>query len=209
MPLKTFISYSRQDKALVDVLVRALEAYGIAVWLDRYMRPAIDFEKEIAHRIQNATAMLLLLSRNSVKSEYVRREYDYARKVNTRVIFVKIQKEVQDIPEDWAVYNFLEWRQGDDVSDIVSVLGDEEMLQQIRWAIWPSVQSIIGLELPKALRLVSQIQPLYADGKTLVVDIPDELVISENEDKIRQIIERELARYGWSYNVELHFPGRI
>jgi TIR domain len=73
MPI--FISYSRNDTAFVDTLVRNLVAARHHVWMDRW---ELGLGDSLTQRIQDAltasSAILVILSKNSVSSEWCKRE---------------------------------------------------------------------------------------------------------------------------------------
>jgi len=55
-----FVSYSRQDKALVAPLVAALEAEGWSVWWDPEIATGQDFDRQIAAELKVAKAYDML-----------------------------------------------------------------------------------------------------------------------------------------------------
>jgi hypothetical protein len=71
-----FISYSRVDSDAAQALDRLLRARGIGVWLDtRELLPGRNLVDEIFDRgISKSDAVVVLLSKSSVKSEWVRLE---------------------------------------------------------------------------------------------------------------------------------------
>jgi len=74
-----FISYSSKDIAFADALQRALEVRGHSVWRDvRSIVGGEQWEPAILRAIKNADAFLLMISENSARSEWVRREIDRA-----------------------------------------------------------------------------------------------------------------------------------
>jgi hypothetical protein len=87
-----FLSYSRGDAQQADHWVAALEQFGYRVWIDRSgIRGGQQWMATIVRSIEEAQALLLLLSPNSVRSDNVRREIDLAVQVKKRIIPVEIQ----------------------------------------------------------------------------------------------------------------------
>lgn len=73
MPI--FISYSRQDSNFVDTLVMNLIAARHTVWMDRWELGVGDsLTKKIQDALTGADAILVILSKNSVDSEWCKRE---------------------------------------------------------------------------------------------------------------------------------------
>ncbi len=76
-----FISYARAHKDEVEGLVRSLEAYHLDFWYDAYIRVG-DFRDWIAEAINNSSAMIVILTKDSVgnkSSGWIEREIDMAR----------------------------------------------------------------------------------------------------------------------------------
>ncbi len=94
-----FISYSRADAATADALRTALESYGVGVRLDRASIQAGDSWAElILTDLEAADAIVVLLSPESVKSEWVDREIVAAIAGGKRVIPVTLGVDTAQIP---------------------------------------------------------------------------------------------------------------
>ena len=72
---KVFISYSHDDKKTVLDLYRQLKDSGISFWLDRFeLIPGMLLQQKIEDALRTSDAMLAVLSRNSIRSEWIRFE---------------------------------------------------------------------------------------------------------------------------------------
>ena len=90
-----FISYSRQDHRMVDRLVDRLEQADLEIWIDREEIQGGDFfQSEIVAAIRQCDAFIVVLSWNSVTSDYVRDELTVAKKLKKRIVPVTLQKSV-------------------------------------------------------------------------------------------------------------------
>ncbi len=69
-----FISYAREDVAVADALARVLEQHGWSVWWDRRVHVGQSFDREIEQAIDDARCVVVLWSRHSVSSAWVRNE---------------------------------------------------------------------------------------------------------------------------------------
>jgi tetratricopeptide (TPR) repeat protein len=69
-----FLSYAREDAAKAKTLAEALEKAGHDVWWDRHIRSGSEFSGEIQTALNSAQVVLVLWSRASVGSEWVRDE---------------------------------------------------------------------------------------------------------------------------------------
>lgn len=74
-----FISYSRTDLAAVTRLARAVEAEGYRVWWDADLPPHLSYGDVITNKIGAAKAAIVVWSKDSAASEWVRAEADMAR----------------------------------------------------------------------------------------------------------------------------------
>ena len=74
-----FLSYAREDAAKAKSLARALERAGHGVWWDRHIRGGSQFAGAIEQALRNADAVLVLWSKTSVDSPWVRDEASEGR----------------------------------------------------------------------------------------------------------------------------------
>jgi hypothetical protein len=73
---KIFISYAHEDAAVADLVVAALAAINLAPWIDRtQINPGDSFIEKMNQGLTKASYLLLLLSRASVASRWVSREW--------------------------------------------------------------------------------------------------------------------------------------
>jgi iron(II)-dependent oxidoreductase len=74
-----FISYSRQDTAVMRRVRDTLRGMGFAVWTDEGIQPGTaSWQQAISSAIEGASCLLLLMSPDSKQSEWVGRELSYA-----------------------------------------------------------------------------------------------------------------------------------
>jgi len=71
---RLFLSYSREDRHLVEPLAHLLERAGHSVWWDRRIAGGSDFSAEIARELATAAVILVAWSNNSVVSHWVKDE---------------------------------------------------------------------------------------------------------------------------------------
>jgi len=80
-----FISYSRTDIAAVTRLAEAVEAEGYKVWWDADLPPHLSYGDVITDKIGMAKAAIVVWSKDSAASQWVRAEADMARNQNKLV----------------------------------------------------------------------------------------------------------------------------
>ena len=71
---QVFLSYDRDDAGKARVIAQALERAGHGVWWDRYIQGGAQYSKEIESALKRADAVVVLWSRQSVDSAWVRDE---------------------------------------------------------------------------------------------------------------------------------------
>lgn len=76
-----FISYSRADGPFVDRLEKLLNEKGIRFWRDIHDATAGRLEKQIDRAIRQNPTVLLVLSKNSIQSDWVQHEVHTAREL--------------------------------------------------------------------------------------------------------------------------------
>lgn len=74
-----FISYARTNRAEARRLAEAVTALGYAVWWDEELPAHLSYGEVITRKIGEAKATLVVWSRDSAASEWVRAEADMAR----------------------------------------------------------------------------------------------------------------------------------
>jgi len=75
-----FLSYKSEDRAKALIIAEALERNGYSVWWDRKIPVGKTFEQVIVEQIQAAKCVVVLWSRESVKSDWIKEEADEGKK---------------------------------------------------------------------------------------------------------------------------------
>jgi hypothetical protein len=122
-----FISYSSKDQDFADRLYADLQNKGVRCWFaSEDMKIGDKIRDRIDHSIKIHDKLLLILSENSINSEWVEDEvesaYEQEQKRNTTVLFpIRLDDAVMDTEKAWAsklrrsrhVGNFIEWKDHD------------------------------------------------------------------------------------------------
>ena len=69
-----FISYASEDRDRADKLARALGAAGWSVWWDRKIITGQTFDQAIERELESAKSVVVLWSKHSIASEWVKNE---------------------------------------------------------------------------------------------------------------------------------------
>lgn len=80
-----FLSYSHEDQATAERFAKALEEQGLSVWWDAALRSGEAFDQLIEEALETAKAVVVLWSKTSVVSRWVRAEATIADRNHTLV----------------------------------------------------------------------------------------------------------------------------
>ena len=69
-----FISYSRSDRPTAEVLAQAIQERGWSVWWDRKIGAGESFDRIIERELESARCVVVIWSKTSVESEWVKNE---------------------------------------------------------------------------------------------------------------------------------------
>lgn len=82
-----FISYSRKDLAFIEHLANDLKSYGFDVWYDvSNLGGGARWIRDIQQAITDSKYVIVVLSPDSVISEYVEDEYSFAKRQQKKII---------------------------------------------------------------------------------------------------------------------------
>jgi hypothetical protein len=96
--LSIFISYSRTDSAFVDRLEADLRARDFQTWVDRRrLEGGQDWADSIQRALERCEVMLVILSPDSIASEWVKKELSFAQTAGKRIIPVHF-RAVSQVP---------------------------------------------------------------------------------------------------------------
>jgi len=90
-----FLSYSRTDRAIAEKLAACLQGEGLTVWWDPQILPGSDYRDMLKQQLEFAQCVVVLWSANSVSSQWVKAEADFAHKKGK---FIPVLIEDAEIP---------------------------------------------------------------------------------------------------------------
>ncbi|OGW02161.1 MAG: hypothetical protein A2Z59_03675 [Nitrospinae bacterium RIFCSPLOWO2_02_39_17] len=117
---KAFISYSSADKETAEHLAKDLISQGVDAWFDKWeIMPGNSLRRKIEQGISEASHFIVLLTENSLKSEWVQTELDAAmvRKIENecRLLPVLYGIPFEDVPltlRGLLCVNLYDYREG-------------------------------------------------------------------------------------------------
>ncbi|MGO9949650.1 MAG: toll/interleukin-1 receptor domain-containing protein [Steroidobacteraceae bacterium] len=85
------MSYASQDAAVANSIVEHLESQGLKCWMaPRDVRPGTEYADAIVAAINEAKAVVLLLSGRAVASSHVGREIERAASKHKQIVALRI-----------------------------------------------------------------------------------------------------------------------
>ncbi|MEI6758179.1 MAG: TIR domain-containing protein [Chlorobium sp.] len=81
MQIEVFVSYAKEDHGLAELIVKKLEKEGLIVWwwFQERADATIDFREDIENAIHSAQSVLVLWTKTSIRSAWVKGEAEKAR----------------------------------------------------------------------------------------------------------------------------------
>lgn len=107
-----FISYRKADRARAEALAKALKIENLDVWWDTALETGQTFDEKIQAALEQCKAVIVIWSKESVKSDWVRAESSIGRE---RGILVPVMIQPVNIP---VPFNLLH------TADLISWHGD-------------------------------------------------------------------------------------
>jgi hypothetical protein len=122
---QVFLSYAREDRGKAESLAAALMVRGWSVWFDRQINPGSFWDEDIERELRSAECVVVLWSKFSAGSHWVRTEAEEARE---RRILVPAKLDNAELP-----YAFKRIQAADlsDWSDNASHEGFEDLVRGI------------------------------------------------------------------------------
>jgi DNA-binding response OmpR family regulator len=128
-----FISYSRQDSAVIKSLAAVLQRRGWSIWFDQNLQAGASFDRVIEQALTNARAVIVAWSKDSVNSDWVRAEAAFAQESGK---LLPIRLDTAPLPLRFThvhTLNFSKWDGSDGhhelqalVSDLSGLIGNPE-----------------------------------------------------------------------------------
>lgn len=118
---KIFISYSRKDIDFVRKLAGDLDKAGYDVWWDiTDLRGGDDWVKTLPAAIESSQYFIIVLTPNSVKSEWVQKEYTQALSLHKKII--PLMLTFCDVPFALNTINYVNFMSDEYISNFRNLL---------------------------------------------------------------------------------------
>lgn len=129
--MRLFLSYARVDKPYCIQIANYLNIHD--VWLDDRLYAGQRWWDEIMRRLDWCEGFVYLLSRDSIESQYCRKEFELARQKGKHIFPVLIQNDC-DLPDDLREYQYADLSNGltgDGVSALLNAIHVAERFSTI------------------------------------------------------------------------------
>ena len=91
-----FMSYSHLDRTVAGEFLAFLQFHGVRVWYDAGIPVGDNWKNVIADKLEHASAVILLCSKNSTSSEDVKTEVDCAIDYRKKILRVRLDESEFD-----------------------------------------------------------------------------------------------------------------
>ena len=104
-----FVSHASQESELAMSVVKGLERQGYCAWISsRDIPPGASWDKCIERSLESAAAVILIATRNSAASDYVRAEIEHA--LSRNLLVVPLEFDDFNWPLRWSALQKLDCR---------------------------------------------------------------------------------------------------
>ena len=157
-----FISYSSKDRSKTKTLASILEKNGLKVWWDKNLAPGKAFDRAISKALDESESIVVLWSKNSVKSDWV---LDEAYEGLERQILIPAMIDTTKIPFGYRriqAVNLTRWQGAD------SAKGIKDLIKALQNLIGPVEKTKAkAKKKAKPVKITRRLSGAL-DGKTIV-----------------------------------------
>lgn len=117
-----FISHSTEDRQVASEICQVLHSEFINTWISFQDIPVgSEWDRAAEKALEKAAAVIVVLSKSSAKSSYVRAEVERALQLKKKVVPIKIEEV--DIPMRWQIIQYFDWTATDRDRQIDRLIG--------------------------------------------------------------------------------------
>jgi formylglycine-generating enzyme required for sulfatase activity len=104
---QVFISYSRKDLSFINTLVADLKNAGLDVWYDvSHIAGGARWRSEIENALRNSQYVIVVLSPDSIASEWVEREFLFSSNLRRKII--PVMYRFCELPLNYVDLNYID-----------------------------------------------------------------------------------------------------
>ena len=103
-----FLSYNSEDEARVGAFAKELHRRGFPLWYDGGIKIGVEWENEIAEKMENCRAVIMFLSKSIFEKDqsYVHKEYELATEYFDKTIYVVMLDNIpkREVPNQYKLW---------------------------------------------------------------------------------------------------------
>ena len=173
-----FVAYASEDSGLVEPIVTGLNRMGIDTWMaPKDLQPGQSWEVAIREALEGAIGMLVLISRASMKSEYIRRQVEASARGTEYLILPVMLEQVADVPFPLQELNWLVFTNKMDVEKVVA-----EIANAVRHASTRKPETLRRISADEAQEVATQVADEVRGGKVEEAAAPDAVFLVHGRD---------------------------
>jgi hypothetical protein len=220
--MKIFVSYSSQDRTLIEGFVNDLESLQHTVWFDKKLTGGQEWWDSILSSIRECEAFVFALTQNSLDSYPCRLEYTYATQLGKPILPIMLKDiTVSVLPTELSIIQMVDYRNADrksafDLSRSLSSLPAAKPLPDplptpptVPVSPLTKISSLLdkpSLDLSEQAAIVTELERYLKDKD--VADGARQLLIrfakredlqAEVEKRLDMLLGRKQARRGWAF----------
>jgi hypothetical protein len=178
MGKRVFVSYSRNDGALVETLVADARSLGHDPWVDRQLLGGQVWWDEVVRRIRGCDAFVFAMSRAAVNSKACETEYKYAAALGKPILPVLVRDDLSDslMPSALSALQRVDYTTQDKNALSALVLGLNSLPQ--------------APVLPDPLPPTPEVPATYLYDLKQEIDSAEPLTTEKQEKILQQLTER-------------------
>jgi TIR domain-containing protein len=176
--MKVFLSYNRADAVMAKSIADDVESLGHTVWYDREISGGQSWWNAILRQIRESDLFILAMTQKSLNSEACRAEFDYAERLNKRIMPVLCHAEVRInlLPPELMKIQFVDYCAQDKNAAFALV----RALQHLPEAVPPPQSEVPEPAVPQS----------YLGGLRVQIERATPLTLPEQSALLMQIRER-------------------
>lgn len=86
-----FFSYAHSDREVVEKIIIGLKQKMCRIWYDEGLTPGESWNDDLAEHLKNSEIVVILLTKNSMGSQYVKAEINYAISKQIKILPVMLE----------------------------------------------------------------------------------------------------------------------
>lgn len=177
-----FISYAREDKERVRLIVEELERLGWSVFWDTHLRAGDDWRRLIELKLDESSCVLVVWSHYSITSKWVLKE---AAEGEKRDILVPLLLDAVEPPfgfRDIHAEDFIDWKINSSSQAFKEIIGVIESKISVSKQPIASQATVWGSKVSLSKKIVKQAVIAFTVFTTIILGVI--WVISNNQEKL-------------------------